>query len=58
MMTPAVAFHRLVAALGLGCLLGLWYGFLRPLRPRRTTLADSLFVLAGGWAWVEPSQAG
>ena len=50
MMTPAVAFHRLVAALGLGCLLGLWYGFLRPVRPR--WLGDLFFVMALCYGWL------
>lgn len=52
MTTPAQAFYRFVIALGLGAILGLYYGFLRPLRPRLTTLSDLLFLPAAGWAWL------
>ena len=52
MTTPQAAAHRFLAALALGCILGLVYGFLRPLRPRRTTLADGIFLLAALWAWL------
>lgn len=53
MIPPAVAARQLLAALALGGLLGLAYGFLRPLRPRHTVVADLLFCLAGFWAWLQ-----
>ena len=41
---------------GMACLLGvglgLLYDFLRPLRPKRTGLADGIFLLAVVWGWV------
>ena len=37
----------------LGAVLGAWYGFLRPLRPKRTALSDSLFVLRSVWAFLQ-----
>ena len=52
MTTPAQAFYRFCVALVLGCGLGLYYGFLRPLRPRLTTLSDLLFLPAAGWIWI------
>lgn len=57
MTTPAQAFYRFAIALGLGCLLGVYYGFLRPLRPRLTALSDLLFLPAAGWAWLYLSFA-
>lgn len=57
MTTPAQAFYRFVMALGLGCGLGLYYGFLRPLRPKHTALSDLLFLPALGWAWLYLSFA-
>ena len=51
-MTPSEgALHFAIASvLGLG--LGLYYGFLRPLRPKHTVLSDLLFAPALVWAWV------
>ena len=49
---PALAAQRFGAALLLGATLGIFYGFLRPLRPRFTWLSDTLFVLACFWAWL------
>ena len=51
-MTPSTAARRLLCSCVLGAALGLYYGFLRPLRPRRTFLADGLFLLGGVWTWV------
>ena len=51
-MTPTAAAGRFGVACLLGAGLGLLYGFLRPLRPRRTTLADGLFLLAAAWSWL------
>jgi hypothetical protein len=52
MTDPAVAVRALVSALGMGAGLGLCYGFLRPLRPRLTALADLLFIAATFWVWL------
>lgn len=52
MTAPAEAAARFGAACLLGAGLGLLYGFLRPLRPRRTTLADSIFVLCTFFCWL------
>ena len=52
-MTPSTAAVRLLISMGYGGLLGLYYDFLRPLRPKRTILADGLFVLGAFWASVD-----
>lgn len=52
MTAPAVAAGRFGAACLLGLALGLWYGFLRPLRPRWTALSDLLFLLGVFPVWV------
>lgn len=36
----------------MGCGLGALYGFLRPLRPALTALADGIFVLCCATCWV------
>lgn len=57
MTEPAFAARALLAALGMGAALGAIYGFLRPLRPRLTALADFVFVAAAFWAWLEHTFA-
>ena len=57
MTSPTQAFYRFVIALGLGCLLGVYYGFLRPLRPRLTAISDLLFLPVAGWVWLYLSFA-
>jgi len=52
MNTPSQEFHRLWMGCLLGLLLGVIYGFLRPLRPKHTILADSLFLIFLIWAWL------
>ncbi|MBQ7801679.1 MAG: hypothetical protein IJ375_05080 [Oscillospiraceae bacterium] len=52
MTAPALAAERFALACLLGLPLGALYGFLRPLRPRRGTLADLLFVAAAAAAWL------
>ena len=52
MTTPALAASRFAAACLLGLGLGLWYEFLRPLRPRHTNLSDLLFLPGAFWAWL------
>lgn len=41
---------RLFSAVLLGCCLGLFYGFLRPLRPRWP--GDLLFIAGLYWVWI------
>ena len=52
MTAPALAAARFSAACLLGMGLGVIYGFLRPLRPRLTVLADLLFLVCFGMAWT------
>ena len=44
MTAPALAAHRFVCCCLLGAALGVYYEFLRPLRPRYTLAADALFL--------------
>lgn len=53
MMPPALAAWRFAIACLYGNLLGVVYSFLRPLRPKRTALADGLFLLALLFAWLQ-----
>ena len=50
MTAPALFLQRYLAACALGVGLGVWYGFLRPVRPR--TLGDLLFLPILFWAWL------
>jgi len=52
MTPPLAAAQRFGAACLLGLGLGLWYGFLRPLRAGHRQLSDLLFVPALFWAWL------
>ena len=52
MTAPGTAAVCFLQALGVGGILGILYGFLRPLRPRLTTLADLVFALATFWGWI------
>ena len=52
MTPPAVAAGRLAIACGLGLVLGLVYGFLRPMRARATHLGDGIFLLCATGAWL------
>ena len=52
MISPGLSALRFAAALGIGALLGVYYGFLRPLRPRHTLLSDLLFLPAAFWGWL------
>ena len=53
MTVPAIAAQRFASGLILGAILGIWYDFLRPLRPRLTGVSDLLFLAGAGWAWLE-----
>jgi hypothetical protein len=52
MTAPVTAAVCWLRTLGVGGALGIVYGFLRPLRPRLTTLSDLIFALATLWGWV------
>lgn len=52
MMAPILAIQQFLYACLVGAALGAIYGFLRPLRPKRTTLADLLFFLAVLYGWL------
>lgn len=49
-MRPGVAFGRFLMGILCGGVVGLFYGFLRPLQKGRAILADLIFVLGAGWA--------
>ena len=53
MTAPEVAAGHFGISCALGVALGLWYGFLRPLRPRFSVLSDALFLLGAAWVWLE-----
>lgn len=50
MTPPGMALGYFAAALALGAGLGVVYSFLRPVK--RRWLADLVFVLCAGWAWL------
>ena len=52
MTAPVIAAQRFGGAVLVGVVLGLIYGFLRPLRPGYTVFSDLAFLLALVWGWV------
>ena len=52
MTAPEVAWNRFLTGLVFGCVLGIVYGFLRPLRRGKAVLPDLLFALATGWVYL------
>ena len=52
MTAPAIAAIRFCLAGAVGAGLGLFYGFLRPLRRKGNTLPDLIFVIAAFLGWV------
>lgn len=52
MTAPALAAHRFMCCCLLGAALGVYYEFLRPLRPRYTLAADALFLTGCVWVWL------
>lgn len=57
MTAPTQAGLRFLVGLALGAGLGLFYGFLRPLRQKRTAPADLLFIAVAFWVWIYHSFA-
>ena len=55
MTAPDLAARRFALSCLLGCVLGVIYGFLRPLRRRFPVLGDLLFLPAVFWLWLEVS---
>ena len=51
-MTPGESLRHFSLAFVMGLALGIYYGFLRPLRPRHTVLSDLLFLPAAFYAWL------
>ena len=52
MSTPNTAALRFLTGLVLGCVLGLVYGFLRPVRRGRAVLPDLLFAVIAVWVYL------
>ena len=52
MTGPALDGWRFLWACLIGLILGLYYGFLRPLRPKHTLLSDILFLPALIYGWL------
>ena len=52
MTAPGLAFRLLAACTAAGGVMGLWYDFLTPLRPRHTVAADLAFLGMGLAVWV------
>lgn len=52
MIPPQIAARRFLYALLVGAVLGMLYGFLRPLRSKRTTFSDSVFLLCTLYGWL------
>ena len=52
MIPPALALLRFFYGLLVGMALGVFYGFLRPLRQRHTTIGDLLFLPAAVYGWL------
>jgi hypothetical protein len=52
MNTPGVGFRFFWIACVMGAGLGIFYDFLRPLRPKHTHTADLLFVAGAAYSWL------
>ncbi len=51
-MIPAESIRHFSVAFVMGAGLGLYYGFLRPLRRRHPHLSDLVFLAGVFWAWL------
>ena len=52
MNLPSIVAQRFLIACLLGCALGIYYEFLRPLRKKWTNLSDIAFVAGAFWVWL------
>ena len=52
MTQPRDALLQAVLCLTVGLALGIWYGFLRPLRRKHPHLSDGLFILGAFYGWL------
>lgn len=52
MNLPSIVAQRFLIACLLGCALGIYYEFLRPLRKKWTNLSDIAFVVGAFWVWL------
>ena len=52
MNAPSVAFGRFVIGILLGCVIGLFYGFLRPVQKGRAIFPDLIFTAFAGWVLI------
>ena len=52
MIPPSLSFQRFSYGLLVGAVLGIWYGFLRPLRRNHGVFGDVLFLLAAAYGWI------
>ena len=52
MTAPLLAAQRFLSAFCTGSVLGIVYGFLRPLRPKQTALSDLLFLFVSLYGWL------
>jgi hypothetical protein len=52
MTTPEVAFWRFLTGLVLGCVLGIIYGLLRPVRRGKAIFPDLVFAFFTGWIYL------
>ena len=55
MNAPALSARYFLTACLLGCIGGVYYGFLRPLRPKHTVLSDLLFLPVLIYLWLQLS---
>ena len=51
-MTPAAQFGQFVTGLALGCGVGIFYGFLRPIQRKMPHLTDLFFSLVVIWVYL------
>ena len=52
MTAPLIAAQRFLYAFCTGAVLGILYGFLRPLRPKHTAVSGILFLSATVYGWL------
>lgn len=52
MTPPLLAAQRFLLSCLVGLAVGIWYDFLRPLRPKHTGLSDFVFLIGLYYAWL------